>query len=1112
MRHSRPFIRLRKTKSFAFALVFAAFASAAAQESGGGEASSGGAAGLGNFSVTDAKDGDEAAEGDGESGAASGDEGDAARGSGVLAGRVVGREAQEPLRGVAVLLDGTERGTITNAEGAYRIEDVAGGTYTVKFVKNGFVDSSVTEVAIPADGEERLDFAMPPKKDEVSGDVYELQNFTVTAEEASQLMQKIDLRMEADQIMDVMGAEDFSKYAASDVGEAIKRVAGVTVEGGKFAVIRGLDERYSSTTLNSAPVPSPNPDRQSPPLDLFPSDVVGNLTLTKTFAPELPGNSAGGSIDIRTNVYPEDFEINYTGKAGFNDNAEDRFLTDGDRPRRSIDFDNVATLDPGRFADPSTDRRFTPEDESVDPETDFAIDGGGTFEVFGRSLRVFASGSRETDFQTSFGQEEERFADGSSVRVPDQQNPIVLETGGLAKGELPFTTGRFDFTESTETTRTTFLLSGEMDLDREGDHSVGATVFDTSEDETFANLRENGFFPGKTTKDEIDNETNALGLRNFFTEDRGGLSELLRTDLLQSTLVETEREMTVYQLRGDHTGVPLPGAAEWTEDLDFSWTLSSSETEQTEFDAFTVGAMRLPSGEFLGGQQNQFRAFEPTRSWRRIQEEQDFGRFDLANTFEINEGLVFTPRVGSYHERTERDTDQLFLTLVSKDFQSAGTAPTFEGAVDDALSGGRRGGSRPEAVAEGARDIDAFYTSGKLEVNDWLELIGGVRFESFQMQTGTNVGGDDFFNSDILRDTSNPSLATPRQAKLNTQILGINGGRPLSPDFEGEIDEDLVLPSISAIVRPIEGMRATLAYSQTNVRPSFKEFTFITVQDPVSLDFESGNPALTTSDVESIDARLEYTWNEGDLVAVSLFHKTIDEPIEKTTLAGSERTEIFFNNPNSATVQGVEFQFRKKLDFIGPDFAEYFSLGGNFALIDASVDVPEAFQQLLSGGFPFDENLDGTAEDTVGGGAFAVDGDTAGGADRFEDPPEERRLFQQPEWIVNGDISFEHPDWGTEATLSVFGQSKVLETAGGFIDSTNTNIPSLATVDEFRKSYYEVNFTFSQKIGEHFEVGFSVENLTDSERGIERDDSVDAPDERSFRVGRDYSFFVKGKF
>src|SRR5690606_21149997 len=128
--------------------------------------------------------------------------------------------------------------------------------------------------SVPRAGAQQPDTPAPTAPAESADEVFELQDFNITAEEASAHEANIDVRIKADKLVDLFSSEDFSKFAAGDVADALKRISGVNVIEGQFAIIRGLENRYSSTTYNGAPVPSPDPDSQSVQLDLFPSDVV----------------------------------------------------------------------------------------------------------------------------------------------------------------------------------------------------------------------------------------------------------------------------------------------------------------------------------------------------------------------------------------------------------------------------------------------------------------------------------------------------------------------------------------------------------------------------------------------------------------------------------------------------------------------------------------------------------------------------------------------------------------------------------------------------------------------------------------------------------------------
>ncbi len=84
----------------------------------------------------------------------------------------------------------------------------------------------------------------------------------------------------------------------------MKRVSGVTVQDGKYVFVRGLGERYTTTSLNGARVPSPEPEKKVVPLDLFPSSLLDAITTSKTFTPDQPGDFSGAEVNLRTRSFP----------------------------------------------------------------------------------------------------------------------------------------------------------------------------------------------------------------------------------------------------------------------------------------------------------------------------------------------------------------------------------------------------------------------------------------------------------------------------------------------------------------------------------------------------------------------------------------------------------------------------------------------------------------------------------------------------------------------------------------------------------------------------------------------------------------------------------------
>lgn len=108
------------------------------------------------------------------------------------------------------------------------------------------------------------------------------------------------------EITSVLDEEIFETTGAGDIASALTRVTGLSLSQGKFVVVRGLNERYSSATLNGSPLPSPEPLRRVAPLDLFPTSVLSDVVVSKTYAPEFSGEFGGGAINMKTKGLPNE--------------------------------------------------------------------------------------------------------------------------------------------------------------------------------------------------------------------------------------------------------------------------------------------------------------------------------------------------------------------------------------------------------------------------------------------------------------------------------------------------------------------------------------------------------------------------------------------------------------------------------------------------------------------------------------------------------------------------------------------------------------------------------------------------------------------------------------
>ncbi|MCB9562614.1 MAG: TonB-dependent receptor [Kofleriaceae bacterium] len=315
-------------------------------------------------------------------------------------GRVVDADTGEPVVGVLVEVDGTDVSSTTDRAGEYALE-LPPGTYTLRLygdlyqrhrIRGVVVRRGVTsvDVRLSAEAIEEVVVLAPPD----------------TASDAVQVVR----RRKRATVSDAISAEQISRSPDSNASDAAKRMVGATVQDNRYVVIRGLGGRYSLTLLNGVPLPSPDPDVPAAPLDLFPAALLANLTVTKTFSPDMPGNFAGGALSIETRSFPSKFTLKL--KAGMAAESETTFnnlnayqggrydalgYDDGTRDLPSLIPSDKLAADPSLTQDQFTGQMlafsdvWTVDQSKVGPAASFGVTVGDTIEKRGQRLGYFAS-------------------------------------------------------------------------------------------------------------------------------------------------------------------------------------------------------------------------------------------------------------------------------------------------------------------------------------------------------------------------------------------------------------------------------------------------------------------------------------------------------------------------------------------------------------------------------------------------------------------------------------------------------------------------------------------------------------------------------------------------
>jgi hypothetical protein len=236
---------------------------------------------------------------------------------GRIVGRVVDAAQGAPIAGAQLeLVGGTETLRAVSAlDGRYVLAPVPAGPASVRVRMIGYQPKTVTGIVVPAGGAAAQDIAM-------SSEAVQLAEIEVSAEsERGTVNRALEEQRNSNNFVNAITADQIAKSPDADAAQAVQRVSGVTVQDGKYIFVRGLGERYTTTSLNGARLPSAEPERKVVPLDLFPSGLLEGITTAKTFTPDLAGDFSGAQVNLKTREFPARRVITFTMSGGFNDKA-----------------------------------------------------------------------------------------------------------------------------------------------------------------------------------------------------------------------------------------------------------------------------------------------------------------------------------------------------------------------------------------------------------------------------------------------------------------------------------------------------------------------------------------------------------------------------------------------------------------------------------------------------------------------------------------------------------------------------------------------------------------------------------------------------------------------
>ncbi|AXT62259.1 TonB-dependent receptor [Aquimarina sp. AD10] len=344
--------------------------------------------------------------------------------TGTITGTLLDKESNnQPLPFANVLIKNTTKGTTTDFDGLYSIDNLEPGTYILEFSFIGYetLDKEVVVIAGQTVTANASIGASAAALDEVI-----IKTTTKKESEAAILLEQKN----AVTIQQKIGAQELSKKGVSDVATGLTKATGISKQSDKLYV-RGLGDRYNNAYLNGLPIPSLNPKLKLIDLGIFPTDIVENLGIYKTYSPDIYGDFAGASVNIDTKDRPGKGFLEFGFSSGVNSNAvaNDFFLLNGgkyddwgldDGSRRVPVF-----LDIPNYNYNSTEIDYFPFDTSFNPEKRFNAPDGGASVTGGKSFAISDEKKLDVLFTGSFSQNHRTSLGGNQAAFNSQGESIT---------------------------------------------------------------------------------------------------------------------------------------------------------------------------------------------------------------------------------------------------------------------------------------------------------------------------------------------------------------------------------------------------------------------------------------------------------------------------------------------------------------------------------------------------------------------------------------------------------------------------------------------------------------------------------------------------------------
>lgn len=799
-----------------------------------------------------------------------------AQNTATITGKLIDKEFNdEPLPFANVLIKGTATGTTSDIDGLYQLEDLEVGTYTLVFSFIGYETQEI-QVDLVAGQTATVNVTMAAS----AATLDEVVLGTVSRKKESEIALLLEQK-KAVEIKQSIGAEELSRKGVSDAAGAVAKISGVSKqEGSSNVYVRGLGDRYLNTTMNGLSLPSNDVNKKNIDLNLFSSDIIENVSISKAYSSRFFGDFSAGNVDISSKDYKGKGFFTFNIGSSVNTNAADKTFF---RSEGTSYFGFYNRYDNNPFA-VVLSHGFDPQQAEAPIDINFSGAFGKSFDFEnGSRLSFYGTGSFENSFE---------YRRGSNI---DYTN---VEKKAFEDAE------EFEYS-----TKTTAMASINYDLD------------------SYNSIKFNSLF--------INNASDKVG---YFGIDGTGRNRdaILNTDegFYQMNVQFNQNLIYVNQLTGRH---------KFKDDkYDLDWGIGYNVVTAREPDRKRVSIenyqLALDNDSSTNPSFYSNVVFDNQRYFQNIDDEELNSRLNLSYNPNDNIKLNF----GFAGRTKERQFENIrygydivnpntpinnvndlnsFFSLENLNISSNENG-LYELQVINNIPGqsntNRPG--LPENTYNGNLDVYAGYTNAELKIGDKWLFIPGIRVEAIEQEISYDVINLGAAGNNTLGANETvflPSLSI-KYGLNDDQNLRFSASQTISlPEFK-EV-APFVYESISQRIGgnpDLLGRTGNVAYTNVN--------------------------DVSYSKVFNLDLKYEWFFSKSEIFSIGAFYKQIKDPVNQVVAFDATGTQRFFRTGEQAEIFGFEAEIRKNI-LMGVDEDDTkLSAGLNFTYMHTKQDLYES--------------------------------------------------------------------------------------------------------------------------------------------------------------------------